>query len=434
MSNTIQRAARRRKFIYGGVIAVLFIASIFVRGVVAMPISQLEQKTGKWTIQSQSNRLDLNELSQGEVELTGSAVRLMLTGSRGVAVCGLWISAYEKQKRQEWNEMELIVKSIMKLQPHFTVPWLFQSWNLTYNVSVEMDRLSDMYFYISRGINLLAEGETINKFNPDIRRAVATYYQSKFTYHDKVTTLRCLFELSCMPKEERDYRQFFKGGVFDENAFLAFCEKNPQLVRRLRETLVKYGKSADGSDLTLYLVQTPRDVVNFLRENEAVPGRYRDDAPKQLEDRLRQFPVLPPPFYHAADEELNPERPIRDATASAVLAARVWFRYANEVVPPPNPEGYTDRNYRDPERKRRMPKSGPTLMIFPARPAARSSRSTPSNSRKTAGSTPTRGSWIGRKPATAGSRRTCASSRRPPRKRNGKWHSACGMSTAGKTG
>ena len=95
-----------------------------------------------------------------------------------------------------------------------------------------------------------------------------------------------------------------------------------------------------------------------------LPNRFRDDSPKVLEDRLKQFPVLPPPFYRRAEEELNPERPIGDGEASAVRAARVWFRYANEVIPPPNPEpSYSDSNYRDPERKRRNPRQ-PMLIIF----------------------------------------------------------------------
>src|SRR5712671_2550141 len=131
MSKSIERAGRRRKVIYFfGLMVPLFVISVFVRGVVAMPVDPFKDK-GKWTIQGQSDRLDLNELSQGDVELTGSAIRLLLTGSRGVAICGLWISAGEKQKRHEWNEMDLTVRSITKLQPHFIVPWLFQSWNLS---------------------------------------------------------------------------------------------------------------------------------------------------------------------------------------------------------------------------------------------------------------------------------------------------------------
>ncbi len=365
MSSNTRRAARQRKLIYCGLLVGLFITTIVVRGVVALPGDRGNQNARPWSIQAQSDKLELNEMSQGDVELTGAAVRLLLTGSRGFCVCALWMSANEKQKMQEWNELELTVRSITKLQPRFVTPWLFQSWNLAYNVSVEMDRLNDKYFYISRGISLLAEGESIIHNNPDMRYSLASYYQSKFTTSDQKTTLRCLFQLSCIPRDARDYRTLMRGGQVDLVAFRAFCEKNPQLVRRLREAAIKPGKRADGTDLpSIYLAQSPMDVVNFLKENEVLPNRFRDDAPGMFEDRLQQFPVVPPPFYRTAGEELNPNQAIGDGNSSAVRASRVWFRYANEVIPKPNPEpSWPDKNYRDPERIRRLP-SRPTLIIF----------------------------------------------------------------------
>ena len=37
-----------------------------------------------------------------------------------------------------------------------------------------------MYFYIARGIELLAEGERRNQRSPDMRYQIAFYYQNKF--------------------------------------------------------------------------------------------------------------------------------------------------------------------------------------------------------------------------------------------------------------
>jgi len=364
MESPSQNASFRRKLIYFGVIAVLFAVSLVARGVVAMP--GMDNTLGKWTMRQQSDRLELTEMAQGKVQLSDSAIRLMLTGSRGLAVCALWISAHENQKNEEWAFLERDVNNIITLQPHFVLPWLFQSWNFTYNVSVEMDRLGDMYFYIARGINLLAEGEEVNRYNPDIRYALAFYYQNKFYVSDKVTTLRCLFQLSCIPKEKRDYRKLLKGGQIDmEGGFKEFVEQNPVLVRRLRETEIQYGKNRKGETLTMYLAPKPSEVVDFLKENELLPNRYRDDAPGDLAERLSQFPVVPAPdFYRDPEEEMNPQRPVGDGQANGLRAARVWFRYANESIPPPTKEmGPTPTDYRDPERKRRVPKA-PMLIIF----------------------------------------------------------------------
>src|SRR5438445_10047249 len=128
MATPLLQRARQRKMIYFGLIVTLLTLSLIHREFIVTP---------------QANFLQLRETARGEVELTSSAVRLMLTGSRGLAVTMLWYTALDKQKRSEWNELELIVKSITKLQPYFITPWLYQSWNIAFNVAVECDRPRD---------------------------------------------------------------------------------------------------------------------------------------------------------------------------------------------------------------------------------------------------------------------------------------------------
>ena len=64
-------------------------------------------------------------------------------------------------------------------------PWLFQSWNLAYNVSVESDRVKDKFFFVTRGVELLGEGERMNRDNPDLRMNLGWYYQNKFGVADE---------------------------------------------------------------------------------------------------------------------------------------------------------------------------------------------------------------------------------------------------------
>src|SRR5437660_4871327 len=152
MATPLLQKARQRKMIYFGAIVVLFTLSLVHR---------------EFVVKEQAIRLQLRETARGEVELTSSAVRLLLTGSRGLAVTMLWYNAIEKQKRGEYSELELLVKSITKLQPYFITPWLFQSWNIAFNVAVECDRPRDKYYYISRGLELAAEGERRNRGTED---------------------------------------------------------------------------------------------------------------------------------------------------------------------------------------------------------------------------------------------------------------------------
>ena len=342
--NPLQKASVRRKIIYFAAILAIFTISIFYRGVegrtpsggtyVWVPFGRDDRaeaptalnRAGDWlarkTILSQARRTELRELEQGDPELAGSAIRLAMLGSRGFAVTALWLAAIEKQKRNDFHEFELLVQTVTKLQPNFITPWIFQSWNITYNVSVEQDKLNDMYYYIARGIELLAEGERRNRRSPDMRYQIAFYYQNKFAVSDKVRTLRCLFQLSCMPPAERDPDTNGlvnpRDGSVDLVAFRAFCEKYPHLVRRLREQLN---------------CKTPKDVLDFLRDNKQVPTRYKNAT--ELADATAQFPVIPPRLDET-QSEIKPDDPMDDSS-SAFHVARAWYAYSM-VLLPPNPK------------------------------------------------------------------------------------------------
>jgi hypothetical protein len=200
MTNTFEQQSARRKFIYFGLILLLFTGSLLHR---------------KLVVNAQANELLLREVGRGKADLTDSALRLTLSGVRGLAVTALWLDAIERKKRHEWNELELAVESITHLQPRFITPWLFQGWNLAFNVAAECDRNRDKYYYVTRGINLLSRGEEKNDpgqavppqpwpASPAMRFDIARTYKSKIGQSDENKTMRCLFELSCAPLAERD--------------------------------------------------------------------------------------------------------------------------------------------------------------------------------------------------------------------------------------
>ncbi len=378
MASVYRQAANRRKVVYLACIFVLFLSTLVVRGnilgvssmdgsKIAFPIDDKtpdNRDTGNrllaMTLEGQARNLEVTELAQGDVQLGGSAIRLVLTGSRGLACAALWWSATEKQRNSEWNELDLIVKSITTLQPNYDQPWLFQSWNIAYNVSVEMDRLNDMYYYIAHGISILAEGEQINRNNPNIRHTLAFYYQNKFGVSDKVTTLRSLYQLSCIPPAERDPDSLYSDGKLDKKKFEEFVRKNPQLVRRLKETLLR----RDGQKAEYYtLATTPEDVVKFLRNNRDVKSRFLEDG-KPNPDRLKQFPILP----DLKDVALPyPEQDYRevltDEKSDPFFASRAWYSLANAAVPPPIATEPQMRAINPNPRLYRIPKK-PMLIIF----------------------------------------------------------------------
>src|ERR1700730_10015312 len=132
-SAELQRLVVIRKLSYFGLILVLFTVMTFSGKFVSLLRGN---QPSNWTVSHQARKMQLDEESQGQADLAGSTVRLTLTGTRGFAICAMWILTMERQKKHEWNRVEKLVLSVTKLQPHFLTPWLYQSWNLSYNVSV----------------------------------------------------------------------------------------------------------------------------------------------------------------------------------------------------------------------------------------------------------------------------------------------------------
>jgi hypothetical protein len=376
MGSPFQQRALRRKVVYIVLIVVLFTAAMLFRS---------------YAVEPQGRALALRDTDVGEVELSGRAVQLSLTGLRGWASCILWHFAMELQKKNQWDELETAVRSITKLQPHFITPWLFQSWNLSYNVAVQCDLPRDKYYYISRGVDLLAEGERQNQFQPELRFAMGTYYQQKISMADNKIPLQTLFEMSSIDPLKRQSRWFWayetdeagrpkvkvdkylrpvsldvegrevardqagrpvdakgKPVVLDKEhrpRFEVFCEQHPRLARRLREQLG---------------FATEKQAVTWLDENLKIPSLYGERVEGEGSLRATRlklnkegpFPVLPPPDNDP--EKYDPVQPpsLEALTGDwdAFAGARVWYAYAQEALPPANPDlpGQSERPIRDP--------------------------------------------------------------------------------------
>ena len=256
----------------------------------------------------------------------------------------------------------------------------------------------DMYFYIVRGIQLLAEGERRNKRSPDMRYQIAFYYQNKFGVSDQVDTLRCLFDLSCIPPSERNPANLRdpRTGEVNLAEFRKFCEKNPHFVRRLRgEKAAALGQAGQGAARA----PTPDDVIRFLQTNRDVPSRYKGQT-DDLADADKQFPVLPPRFAEGPNEAYpaiaTPDDAAKDiGYFSGFKAARAWFSYSLVLLPPPaadeqgeplpGPISAPGFGGHDPS-KHRIPRL-PMLIIF-RQGAPRRRATTRRWSRRRGGSTP----------------------------------------------
>lgn len=103
-----------------------------------------------------------------------------LGGFRGIIANLLWIRANDLQEEDKFFEMAQLADWITKLEPHFSAVWVYQAWNMSYNISVKFKDYPDRWRWVQRGITLLRDEGL--KYNPNetlIYRELAWHFQHK---------------------------------------------------------------------------------------------------------------------------------------------------------------------------------------------------------------------------------------------------------------
>jgi len=107
-----------------------------------------------------------------------------LGGFRAVAVDIIWMRLERLQDERAFFEIPSLCRLISMLQPRFVEVWLFNSWNMAYNLSYASETLDDAYAWIRDGIEFLKRGV---KKNP---KAWKLYWHIGYTYYHKCATLK----------------------------------------------------------------------------------------------------------------------------------------------------------------------------------------------------------------------------------------------------
>jgi hypothetical protein len=103
-----------------------------------------------------------------------------LGGFRGLISNFLWIRANDLQQDDKFFEAAQLADWITKLEPTFAQVWLFQGWNMAYNISVKFKDFPDRWRWLERGIELLRdEGLRYNPNSVDIYRELGWFFQHK---------------------------------------------------------------------------------------------------------------------------------------------------------------------------------------------------------------------------------------------------------------
>lgn len=203
----------------------------------------------------------LSQANLGEIDPASETIKLATLGMRGVAVNLLWERANHYQKTKNWSALNNTVRQIIHLQPNFVSVWVFQGWNLSYNVSAEWDDYRDRYHWVVEGIKFLLQG---TRFNVDNTRLLSDI--GRFTGHKIGRS-----------DERRQFRRMFReDDDFPENGDRTAEERDNWLVGRdwyLRaEQAVARGAPVKGGSELMFYTSAPLWRINYAIDLEVDGG------------------------------------------------------------------------------------------------------------------------------------------------------------------
>ena len=109
-----------------------------------------------------------------------NAVMVGLGGFRGILAEALWFRMEQLQLRGRHLEITQLADWITRLDPHAAEAWVYNAWNLAYNVSAMMRRPEDRLRWVANGVALLRDDalEWVPD-DPRLYRELAWMYQHK---------------------------------------------------------------------------------------------------------------------------------------------------------------------------------------------------------------------------------------------------------------
>jgi len=137
----------------------------------------------------------LGQADIGQIDPASETIRLATLGLRGVAVTMLWTKANDYKKTEDWTAFQTTLEQLARLQPYFIKVWEHQAWNLSYNVSVELDNLRDRFFYVKQGIQYLKEGIGYNRRHPSLLDDLGWFTGNKVGRADEHEQYRKMYKL-----------------------------------------------------------------------------------------------------------------------------------------------------------------------------------------------------------------------------------------------
>ena len=189
----------RRKITYLVLMALLLVPLYLISGPSFLNANGQLSEGGLLTRERQKHGLGQSNL--GEIDPASESMKLATLGMRGIAANLLWERANEYKKKEQWDNLRATLNQIVKLQPNFISVWQFQSWNLSYNVSVEFDNYEHRYHWVKKGIDFLMQGIRYNRNEPRLLWDLGWFFGHKVGRSDEYRQFRRKY------RQDRDFHE-----------------------------------------------------------------------------------------------------------------------------------------------------------------------------------------------------------------------------------
>jgi hypothetical protein len=132
----------------------------------------LQYRISSMRVASDSEHIYLDPLEVIPITLLGSF--------RGVLIDSLWIRGIARHEEKKYYELLAINNLIAKLQPHFPAVWIFQAWNMSYNIAYEWESPENKWRWIKAGLSFAEKGASKNPTSGDLLFEISYLYFHKF--------------------------------------------------------------------------------------------------------------------------------------------------------------------------------------------------------------------------------------------------------------
>lgn len=264
------------------------------------------------SLSAEAGRAQLGYADRAEVgDPPEVAVAIALGAFRGVFVNLLWLRANKMKEEGKFYESIELAKTITRLQPRFPRVWVFQAWNMAYNISVSTKTPEERWLWVKSGIDLLRkEGIPKNPNDALLHKELAWIFNHKIQgyaddanqYYKRRVAEEWTYALGRPPPREATTEQTKASYVYwlsrmveAPNTLEEAIKKEPKVA-----TLVQRLKDEAGLDLNL----------DLLRAFELHMAMRESWAAREGLIALSQDNINPGLIKLLADEELMPAWPV----------------------------------------------------------------------------------------------------------------------------